>query len=262
MSSASLRSACRHDQPSPLSTIIIETSRLAGIVALGVSFAFAVLLPLEAQQSATACACRITGRAISGTTALPGVSIVVLNGGDTVKAVTSTNPDGTYRLNVPPGAYRLRAELTGFDHVERELAIDAAPCDRTIDLSLTLAPRGPRPAPATAAASPLPGAPPAAAPSSAASGRGGQAASGAVPGSQRFATLEVQTQSTAAGLEFNPPERDEAEGARLLLPPGFSTEGPTQALAINGNMASIDRGMMNDRLDAIGRGEFDPVTGE
>ena len=27
-------------------------------------------------------------------------------------------------------------------------------------------------------------------------------------------------------------------------------------------MASLDRGMMNDRLDAIGRGEFDPATGE
>ncbi len=27
-------------------------------------------------------------------------------------------------------------------------------------------------------------------------------------------------------------------------------------------MTSLDRGMLNDRLDAIGRGEFDPATGE
>jgi hypothetical protein len=31
---------------------------------------------------------------------------------------------------------------------------------------------------------------------------------------------------------------------------------------VNGNMAQIDRGMMNDRMQAIGRGEVDPITGE
>ena len=50
--------------------------------------------------------------------------------------------------------------------------------------------------------------------------------------------------------------------AQLLLPPGFSTDAPTDALAVSGNMASIDRGMMGDRFAAIGRGEIDPVTGE
>ncbi len=62
---------------------------------------------------------------------------------------------------------------------------------------------------------------------------------------------------------MTPPERETTEAAtRLLLPPGFSSEGATEAVAVNGGMASIDRGMMNERLEAIGRGEIDPVTGE
>ena len=78
------------------------------------------------------------------------------------------------------------------------------------------------------------------------------------PAGNRFATLTVQPQATAGS-----PAEDEPDAvAGLLLPPGFSTEGPTQALAVNGTMANLDRGMMNDRLDAIGRGELDPATGE
>ncbi len=172
--------------------------------------------------------------------------------GDAVKAATSTDTDGTYRVNVPPGAYDVTAELMGFDTTARSLNVPqeavAQSCVQTIDFPMALAPRAPRAASAPAAPVPGPGAAP-------------QQGRGAVPGApaaQRFATLNVQTQAAAAaGIEEAP---DSA--ARLLLPPGFSTEGPTQALAVNGNMASLDRGMLNDRLDAIGRGEFDPATGE
>ena len=182
---------------------------------------------------------------------LPGVAIVV-RAGDAVKAATSTDTDGTYRLNVPPGAYDVTAELMGFDTTARTLNVPqeavAQSCVQSIDFPMALAPRTPRAASAPAA--PVPGA-----------GAAPQQGRGAVPGApaaQRFATLNVQTQAAAAaGIEEAP---DSA--ARLLLPPGFSTEGPTQALAVNGNMASLDRGMLNDRLDAIGRGEFDPATGE
>src|SRR5258708_4452909 len=84
---------------------------------------------------------------------------------------------------------------------------------------------------------------------------------GAQPG---FQTVQVQPQAGAAGA---PPattaERDTEDAAtRLLLPPGFSTDVPADAIAITGNNASIDRGMMNDRFGAIGRGEFDPATGD
>ncbi len=230
-----------------------------------------LLLPLDAQQAPPSGPCHVTGRSLSATTALPGVSIVI-KAGETVRAVTSTNADGTYRVSIAPGTYRVTAELTGFDRVERDLAVTGPPCDRAFDLPLTLAPRVPRPpaAPATTSPAGTTTAPAAAAATGgapAAAARGGRAAGpgaqrGAAPAGQRFETLAVQTQAeAAAGLEVNPPER-EAEAARMLLPPGFSTDGPTQAVAITGNMASLDRGMMNDRLDAIGRGEFDPSTGE
>ena len=194
---------------------------------------------------------------------------MVVRSGDTVKTATSSDTDGTYRLSLPAGAYRVTAELTGFETVTRELTVGVAavvepalsdrtdqasrraPCDQTVDFLLSLAPRVPRAATAT----PAPGTsqPPS-------SGRGAQPAAGvAAPGAQRFETLTVQTQAAAAaGIESN----DAPDEARLLLPPGFSSEGPTQALAITGNMASIDRGMLNDRLEAIGRGEFNPATGE
>lgn len=156
---------------------------------------------------------------------------------------------------MPPGAYEVSAELTGFDPIAKPLSViagAAAGCTQTTDFQLALAPRVPRTPPATTAV-----APPVAG-QLAQQGRGAPPSAAAPTGAQRFATLNVQTQAAAtAGIEDVP---DNA--ARLLLPPGFSTEGPTQALAVNGNMASLDRGMLSDRLEAIGRGEFDPSTGE
>ena len=74
--------------------------------------------------------------------------------------------------------------------------------------------------------------------------------------------LNVATQQAGAVAETQP-DREGADAAtRALLPPGFSTEAPTESLAVSGNMANIDRGMMGERLDAIMRGEFNPETGE
>ncbi|HWK12340.1 MAG TPA: carboxypeptidase regulatory-like domain-containing protein, partial [Vicinamibacterales bacterium] len=67
---------------------------------------------VDAWQQAAAGSCRISGRVLSGSTPLPGVSIVA-GAGDMVKAATSTDPDGTYRLPLNAGSYTLTAELTG-----------------------------------------------------------------------------------------------------------------------------------------------------
>jgi trimeric autotransporter adhesin len=191
--------------------------------------ALTVIPALGANQEIAGC--RISGRAAAGGTALPGVSIIVTVA-DAVKAVTSSALDGTFQLALPSGSYTVRAELTGFGPLEQTLELGAAPCDRQLTLELSLLARTPRAAPAAAAGS-------------------------------RFETVAVQTQAAAAaGLEVNPPDRETMETARLLLPPGFTTEGPTEAVAIMGSMASIDRGMLNDRLAAIGRGELDPMTGD
>ena len=73
----------------------------------------------------------------------------------------------------------------------------------------------------------------------------------------------MQSQQAGAVAESTQPEREAAEAAtRLLLPPGFSTEAPTESLAVSGTMANLDRGMLGDRLEAIMRGEFDPATGD
>ena len=226
-------------------------ARVAIIATCG-ALAFGFRGPLDAWQQAAG-GCRISGRATSGTQPLPGVSVLVRSAG-TVKTATSTEPDGTYRISLAEGTYDVSAELTGFTSAARSITVNGSTCDQTIDFQLTLAPRTPA---AAATGSPT-----------SASGRRGAppqtgvagAQSAAAPGAQRFETLNVQTQATAAaGVETNDTSDN---AARLLLPPGFSTEGPTEAVAINGNMASLDRGMMNERLEAIGRGEFNPLTGE
>src|SRR4051812_27309587 len=191
--------------------------------------------PVDAQQGAVVGGCRISGRATSAATPLPGVTITVEAAG-AVKGATSTEPDGTYRVNLPAGTYHLSAELTGFGKIERDVTIGDAACAQTVDLPLVLAPRVPgAPAPAAAAASGPRTAPAPDGQRAAAGTAGGRGAAPAQAGAggrgQRFETLAVQTQSTAAAsLEVNPPERD-SEAAALLLPPGFSTEGPTQAVS-------------------------------
>ena len=188
----------------------------------------------EARQTPEGCTVR--GRITSGATPLPGVSLVAAADGQVVGA-TSTEIDGRYELALPRGVYQLKVELTGFSTVERPVTIEGMPCTpQAGDMQLSLQPRGPRTA--TTATAPAP------------AGRG------------RFETLNVQTQDAA--VVAAPPNAD-ADGpdaaARLLLPPGFSTEA-TESMAVTGNMASLDRGMLGDRFDAIGRGEIDPVTGE
>ncbi len=179
--------------------------------------------------------CRISGRAISGSTPLPGVSIVALADGK-VAVASSSETDGTYQLTVAPGAYQLKAELTGFTTVDRAITLAGDPCaPQVVDLQLGLQPRTPRAATATPAGAARP----------------------------RFETLNVQAQQGAAAAELPQPERELVDAStRLLLPPGFSPDAPTESLAVSGNMANLDRGMMGDRFEAIGRGEIDPVTGE
>src|SRR4051812_3355800 len=225
---------------------IFHNRRTAGF-ALGILLALSFFAPLGARQAAGAGPCRLTGRALSGTTALPGVSITV-SAGETLRVATSTEIDGAFAINLPAGEYTLRADLMGFARVERPLIVTAdAGCRQTLTLALSLAAR-----------QPLQAAPQATSPTArlAAPQRG-----------QPTAVLHVEPSRLAAALDPSAaqtaPERETEDAAtRLLLPPGFSTDAPADAIAISGNMASLDRGMLNDRFDAIGRGVFDPASGE
>jgi trimeric autotransporter adhesin len=236
-------------------------SRRAAGPGAGVMLAFAVMNPLGAQQAPPTGVCRVTGRATSGTTALPGVAIAVRTG-DTVRGATSTETDGGFGLTLTPGTYSLSADLTGFSRVEQPVTITAgASCSQVINFALTLAPRNAlsaaRRAPQQATA-PAAGAP--------AGNRGAPAAPTAAGGRGRgqtgFQTLGVEQQADAATVAQATTPETEAAAVQLLLPPGFSPDTSGDAIAISGNAASVDRGMMQDRFDAIGRGVFDPASGD
>jgi hypothetical protein len=213
--------------------------RRAALVPLAAAAAVFVMPHVDARQPAAPGPCRLEGKATSSGTPIPGVAIVVKNG-DVPSGATSTEPDGTYRLNLRPGAFTVTAELTGFTSTHRDVTLAGESCSETIDFQLTLMARAARPA---TDAQP-------------ARGRATQ------PAGQRFETLAVQEQSAGALIADAAPDREAEEtAARQLLPPGFSTETPAQAVTFSGTMASLDRGMMGERLEAVGRGEFDPING-
>ncbi len=230
-------------------------------LAVGIALFAAALRGLGAQQPtatnvAADSACRVTGRVSGAGMALPGVSIT-LKQGDAVQAVTSTGVDGSYRLTAPPGTYEVGAELTGFGRLAREVSLEPSACEPTIDLTMTLAPRE---IPQTGAG----GAPDQQAQSQPEGdqgsgrrgglGRGGRGAGGAAgPALPRFQTLAVRPEESAAAAQ---PSDIDADTGPPLLPPGFGSEASADAIAVNGNTARVDRGQLNDRLDALARGDF------
>lgn len=206
--------------------------------------------------------CRIQGTVKSGNVALPGVAIVA-QGADGAPAATSTDVDGKYTISAAPGARHLSADLTAFTRVERDVTLASPPCDTTIDFDLALRPR--REAAATAtnapAASDSPSSPTPAG-QIVAGGRGRGAPGGAA--GQRFQTLNVQADASAAAALDAAPQNDDAGDVARLLPPGFTVQNAqAEAIAINGSSdaTSLDRGQLNDRLQAIRAGDFDPATG-
>jgi hypothetical protein len=237
-------------------------SRTDGIIVALIVAALVMLLGsasphLSAQVAApgTAVRCRVTGRAVSAGVPLPGVSIVI-RGDGAVKAATSTDLDGTYTiLFAPDAAYDVSADLPGFSPITREVTFGAAPCDRTLDLQLTLKSRDEAAAPSAPEGAPRPGN---------GRGRGGaNQTAGGRGGAPGFETLNVQPDAgLSAILDVAPIENADA-GA--LLPAGFSLQdAQSDAIAIAGgrNTANLDRGLMNDRFQAINSGQFDPSTGQ
>ena len=196
--------------------------------------------------------CRVTGRVVSGIVPLPGVSIVV-RGDGAVKAATSTDTDGTYTiLFTPAAAYDVSADLPGFATVNRELVLGAAPCDRTLDLQLTLKSKSQtnETTPETARG---------------AGGRGGGAERAATTRGnvQGFETLNVQTEAGITAILDGVPL--ESADAGPLVPAGFSLQdAQADAIAVGGGRGAtnLDRGLLNDRLQAITLGQFDPATGQ
>jgi hypothetical protein len=246
------------------------------VVLLTVGLALAAGLPLGAVQDpppVSSRPCRLTGRVASGDQPLPGVALTV-RAGERIVAITSTDLDGQFSVPLAPGTYRLRAELTGFAAVDRDLTPGTPPCDLQTDLKLVLASRAPRDpsAPATAPAAPASATAPAGAArgattppqgqsgAAATAGRGGRGGRGGPP---RFESLSVQQSDAAAAATTTASETTAQTSAAAaddpaarLLPPGFSTTAPVESIAVAGTMVEVDRNQMNERMQALGRGEF------
>jgi len=73
------------------------------LLALGSTAAVLLMPSLDARQAVPAGMCRADGKATSGTTPLPGVSLTFKTG-ETAAAATSTEADGRYRLRQIPSS--------------------------------------------------------------------------------------------------------------------------------------------------------------
>jgi hypothetical protein len=257
----------------------------AGLV-IAIAFSSRPVAMRESQTGATpqpaSERCRVDGRVTSGAVPLPGVSIGI-RAGDATRAATSTEVDGRYSLLFTPNAtYHLVADFTGFTSVTRDLTLGAPPCQQTVDFDLALnrssavqpsgvptttagqtsavqatsptgtapAGRGALPQTRTATA----GATPAAGAAAGTTGRGGQ----------RFQTLAVQGDANATTEPDAAAPPDERELA-ALVPPGFAAESAqADAIAVNGSTSAtnLNRGLLNERLQAIAAGQFDPASGQ
>ena len=211
-----------------------------------------------AQAPGPSTVCVVTGRVSNIATPLPGVSLRAVRDGSVVTA-TSTDVAGAYRLRLPPGEYQITADLPAFATVDHHVSI-ATPangtgtdCDRTLDVQLALRsrvqPGAPTPPSATNAA------PPAATPRQSGRGATPPEQTGAATG--RFAQLQVVQAETATAADTASTVIDDADPAARLLPPGFSTTAETNVVAVTGDAANLDRGQLRDRLEALGRGEFE-----
>jgi len=216
---------------------------------------------------APAVVCTVTGQVASGATALPGVSLRATRDG-VVAAATSTDVNGAYSLRLPPGTFHVTAELAAFARFEQDVVIAAGSCPPALDVALVLGSRAPSAEPAqvtaTAPAVPAPAREEPAVPFFGGRGRrGGGPGDLAARARTRFAQLDVvQADTASAATEESGLEIDFNDPAASLLPPGFSTDGNTDVVAVLGDAARVDRGQLRDRLGALGRGEFDAIGGQ
>ncbi len=151
---------------------------------------------------------------------------------------------------LPGQTFTVTAEMAAFQSQQKELTLGALPCDSKLDFDLSLVPRDQPVRP------PLIG-------RYGGRGRRQRRARRAAP-TGRFTQLTVRSDPAgAATLDVTPPDQS-AELARLL-PPGFtlqSASADAMSVIARGDAINVDRGILNDRMSAIGRGEFDPATGQ
>jgi hypothetical protein len=243
-------------------------SRLRPVSSLAAASAFvAVLLASPAawpgpEAPSAPGRCEIRGRVLSSGTPLPGVALTLAGTGGEEEAASSTRLDGAFLIRLAsPGTYVLRASLTGFAEVAREVTLSAEACQATLDLDLVLRSRAPAPSPpppsATTSAAPAAAS---ARPSSEASAPPGRPPRGEREG--RFRPFGAEPGAAPESDRGNRIEGPDAE-AQSLLPPGFSPDAPTESVAAQGaEIQTVDRLLFHDRqalLDEVG-GDLDALA--
>src|ERR1035437_7812459 len=87
----------------------------------------------------------IHGIVKSGNTPLPGVTVTAANSLTGKKAVTSTEVDGSYSLELTNrGRYVVRAEMTAFASATQEVVLNASSPEQQANFSLVLLSRAPK----------------------------------------------------------------------------------------------------------------------
>jgi hypothetical protein len=174
-----------------------------------------------------------------------GATILVHQGTRLVVA-TAADADGRFSILFTPGqTFAVTAEMAAFQSQQKDLTLGALPCDSKLDFELVLVPRNQAVAGASSAGAT-------------------ETAGAATAPTGRFTQLAVRSDPAgAAALDVTPPDQS-AELARLL-PPGFTLQSASAdavSVTARGDAINVDRGILNDRMSAIGRGEFDPATGQ
>ena len=170
---------------------------------------------------------------------MPGVAVTVVSVESGPARATSTTADGRFQVKVPAtGRYEVTLELTGFASLTRPVDLTPASCPATLDLVMTLASR----AQAPPAASPVPRL---AGPAGGGPRQNGAGAAGA-------------NARSAANVTFSEgePAAQPDEAARLLLPPGFSPDAPTETVTSVGTAGQLNQFLLfgPGRAGAAGMG--------
>ena len=233
---------------------LVRTAMTCAVVALCCDLAVQIV---AAQQGS---GCVVNGVVKANGVALPGVAVVAIDAESKAARATSSGPDGAYKITLAgPGHYQLMLQIAGFAPITRDVDPQAVACPYTLDVTMMLASRAPAPPVATEAAQPLATQTPATQTASQAAGRGGRGQRAGAPGApgaaQRGAPGAAPAPGTGqrTGTDVTVTAEAGAEvdsAAKMLLPPGFSAEAPTEALTAVGNP-----GQMNDMfLFGDGRG--------
>src|SRR6516225_1875274 len=201
-----------------------------------------------ADQAQTPTGCTIAGLITSNRIPLPGVVVSLVSDGGIVD-VSSSGTDGAYVLRVPmAGSFALKAELTAFAPVTRDITVDPNSCAQRVDVSMMLASRAPAAAavptapalattggaPATTPAATVPQVSQGAGRSFGARGQGRGQGRGQAQGAQPFQSLELLADQAGLlnGDDTNGGTADSV--TQGVLPPGFSPETANESVTAVG----------------------------